>query len=112
MKVGFIGLGSMGAPMAGHLIKGGHTLYLRDIGKIPPALVAAGGIECASAADVARKADVTIIMVPLTTDVANVLFGPDGVAMVSPPVLPPSPDPRTFTPAPPRAFTFGLRRSW
>ena len=34
MQVGFIGLGAMGAPMAGHLIKAGHTLYLRDIGKI------------------------------------------------------------------------------
>jgi 2-hydroxy-3-oxopropionate reductase len=66
--------------MAGHLIKGGHTLHLRDIGRIPPNLVAAGGAECACGVDVARKADVIIIMVPLTRDVADVLFGPDGVA--------------------------------
>jgi 2-hydroxy-3-oxopropionate reductase len=80
MKVGFIGLGSMGGPMAGHLIAGGHTLYLRDVAKIPPALVAAGGTACASAAEVAREADVIIIMVPLTRDVEAVLFSPDGVA--------------------------------
>jgi len=80
MKVGFIGLGSMGGPMAGHLIAGGHTLYLRDIVKIPPALVAAGGSACTTSAGVARRADVIIIMVPLTRDVEAVLFGPDGVA--------------------------------
>jgi 2-hydroxy-3-oxopropionate reductase len=66
--------------MAGHLIKAGHTLYLRDIGKIPANLVAAGGKACASAAEVARYAEVIIIMVPRTPDVDNVLFGPDGVA--------------------------------
>ncbi|NVO15231.1 MAG: NAD(P)-dependent oxidoreductase [Rhodoplanes sp.] len=80
MQVGFIGLGSMGGPMAGHLIEGGHTLYLRDIGKIPPHLLAAGGTACATGAEVARNADVIIIMVPKTPDVATVLFGPDGVA--------------------------------
>ena len=80
MQVGFIGLGTMGAPMAGHLIKAGHTLYLRDIGKIPPQLIAAGGKVCASGAEVARNAEVIIIMVPRTPDVAAVLFGPDGVA--------------------------------
>lgn len=80
MQVGFIGLGSMGGPMAGHLIAGGHTLYLHDIGKIPPRLLAAGGTASATGAEVARKAEVIIIMVPQTRDVANVLFGPDGVA--------------------------------
>ena len=80
MQVGFIGLGSMGAPMAAHLIKAGHTLYLRDTGKIPPDLVAAGGKACASGTEVARQAEVIIIMVPRTPDVADVLFGPDGVA--------------------------------
>jgi 2-hydroxy-3-oxopropionate reductase len=66
--------------MAGHLIRAGHTLYLRDIGKIPPQLIAAGGKVCASGAEVARNAEVIIIMVPRTPDVAAVLFGPDGVA--------------------------------
>ena len=80
MQVGFIGLGSMGGRMAAHLIRAGHTLHLRDIGKIPPDLVAAGGQVCASGADVARNAEVIIIMVPQTRDVAEVLFGPDGAA--------------------------------
>jgi iron complex outermembrane receptor protein len=39
-------------------------------------------------------------------------FDPDGVGRISPPVLPDQPDPRSFTPAPPRAFTIGLRRAW
>ena len=80
MKVGFIGLGIMGTPMAAHLLKAGHKLYLRDVGKVSPDLVAAGGVVCASGAEVARNADIVIIMVPDTPDVSNVLFGPDGVA--------------------------------
>ncbi len=80
MQVGFIGLGIMGTPMAAHLLKAGHKLFLRDVGKVSPDLVAAGGVVCASAAEVARKGDVIIIMVPDTPDVANVLFGPEGVA--------------------------------
>ena len=80
MQVGFIGLGSMGGPMAGHLLKGGHTLHLRDVVKVPAQLVAAGATVCASGAEVARKSDVVIVMVPMTSDVETVLFGPDGVA--------------------------------
>ena len=79
MKVGFIGLGIMGAPMAAHLIKGGHELFLNTRRKVPGDLVAAGGVACASAAEVARKADVIITMVPDTPDVEAVLFGKGGV---------------------------------
>jgi 3-hydroxyisobutyrate dehydrogenase-like beta-hydroxyacid dehydrogenase len=43
MKVGFIGLGIMGAPMAANLIKGGHQLFLHSRSSVPPALVEAGG---------------------------------------------------------------------
>ena len=50
MKVGFIGLGIMGAPMAGHLIKGRHDLFLNTRTKVPDDLIAAGGTACASAA--------------------------------------------------------------
>jgi len=79
-KVGFIGLGIMGTPMAAHLLKAGHTLFLRDVGKISPELTTAGGTVCASGKEVAQKSDIVIIMVPDTPDVANVLFSPDGVA--------------------------------
>src|SRR5206468_391577 len=79
MKAGFIGLGIMGAPMAAHLTKGGHELFLNTRRKVPGDLVAAGGVACASAAEVARKADVIITMVPDTPDVEAVLFGKGGV---------------------------------
>jgi 2-hydroxy-3-oxopropionate reductase len=78
-KIGFIGLGVMGAPMAGHLIAAGHTLFLRTHGKVPEALVSAGGTVCASGREIAEKAEVVIIMVPDTPDVEAVLFGENGV---------------------------------
>ncbi|ACL61834.1 2-hydroxy-3-oxopropionate reductase [Methylobacterium nodulans] len=80
MDVGFIGLGIMGAPMAGHLIAGGHRLHLKSRRQVPEQLVAAGGIACKSAAEVAARSDVVILMVPDTPDVELVLFGADGVA--------------------------------
>src|SRR5438876_6975904 len=79
-NLGFIGLGIMGAPMAGHLIKGGHRVYLHSHGGIPPALTDAGGIACANGRDAAEKADVVITMVPDTPHVQDVLFGDNGVA--------------------------------
>jgi 2-hydroxy-3-oxopropionate reductase len=80
MNVGFIGLGIMGAPMAGHLIKGGHKLFLNTLNKVPDELTAAGGTACATATEVAQKADVIITMLPDTPDVEKVLFGKDGIA--------------------------------
>jgi 2-hydroxy-3-oxopropionate reductase len=80
MNVGFIGLGIMGAPMAGHLLAAGHTLYVHTIGKLPEAIAKAGAVNCANGAEVARKSEVTIIMVPDTPDVEKVLFTKDGVA--------------------------------
>jgi 2-hydroxy-3-oxopropionate reductase len=80
MKVGFIGLGIMGAPMAGHLLAGGHALFLHSLGGIPHDLLDKGGKACDSGAEVARQAEVIITMVPDTPHVEAVLFGPDGVA--------------------------------
>ncbi|MBD9641760.1 2-hydroxy-3-oxopropionate reductase [Ensifer sp. ENS07] len=80
MKIGFIGLGIMGSPMAEHLIRAGHTLFLNTRSKVPSALVEAGGSACATPAEVATKADIIILMVPDTPDVEKVLFGSDGVA--------------------------------
>ena len=79
-KVGFIGLGIMGAPMAGHLIAGGHELFLPTNRSVPKELIEAGGVGCASAKDVAGQADTIFIMVPDTPHVEQVLFGENGVA--------------------------------
>jgi len=79
-KIGFIGLGIMGTPMAGHLIDAGHEVFLYSIPSIPESLVAKGGKACGSGKDVARAAEVIITMVPDTPHVAAALFDPNGVA--------------------------------
>lgn len=79
-KIGFIGVGIMGKPMAEHLQAGGHQLYLvRHRTPLPQALLDAGAVECDSARAVATQADIIIIMVPDTPHVERVLFGEDGV---------------------------------
>jgi 2-hydroxy-3-oxopropionate reductase len=80
MNIGFIGLGIMGAPMAGHLIAAGHSLFLKTRRSVPEALLEAGGTACANAAEVAERADTIILMLPDTPDVEQVLFGAGGVA--------------------------------
>ncbi len=79
-KVGFIGLGIMGAPMAGRLIAAGHEVFLGSRSGVPDHLTAAGGTACASPRAVAEKADTIILMVPDTPHVEEVLFAKDGVA--------------------------------
>ncbi|WP_420403504.1 2-hydroxy-3-oxopropionate reductase [Nisaea sp.] len=79
-KLGFIGLGIMGKPMAEHLIAAGHEVHLNTLNQVPRSLIDAGGIACPSAAAVARAADIIFIMVPDTPQVEEVLFGADGVA--------------------------------
>ncbi|CAA0103435.1 2-hydroxy-3-oxopropionate reductase [Starkeya nomas] len=79
-KVGFVGLGIMGAPMAGHLIDAGHTLYLYDVKPVSAELTGKGGIACASGAEVAKNADIIITMVPDTPHVNAALFGENGIA--------------------------------
>ena len=80
VNIGFIGLGIMGKPMAGHLMKGGHSLFLQSRSGVPEDLVALGGCACATAQEVARQADVIITMLPDTADVEYVLFGENGIA--------------------------------
>jgi 2-hydroxy-3-oxopropionate reductase len=80
MKVGFVGLGIMGAPMAGHLIKAGHEVYLSSRSRVPQDLVSAGGTACANGKEVASQADVTFTMVPDTPHVASALFDVNGIA--------------------------------
>ena len=79
-NIGFIGLGIMGRPMAGHLLTGGHTLFVHDIAPVPQAILDAGATACTSGAEVARRADIIITMVPDTPHVEAALFGPGGVA--------------------------------
>ncbi|WP_395407994.1 2-hydroxy-3-oxopropionate reductase [Pseudoduganella sp. UC29_106] len=79
-KVGFIGLGIMGTPMASHLVKGGHTLHVHDVKPVPEELLQAGAVACASGKEVAQNSDIVIVMVPDTPHVAAVLFGENGVA--------------------------------
>ena len=76
-NIGFIGLGIMGRPMAGHLAAGGHALFIHTRKPAPADLTATA---CANAAEVARHADIIITMLPDTPDVETVLFGPGGVA--------------------------------
>jgi 2-hydroxy-3-oxopropionate reductase len=80
MKIGFIGLGTMGRPMAGHLQTAQHKLFLHDITPLPQELIDGGGVACKSGKQVAQESEIIIVMVPDTPHVDAVLFGPDGVA--------------------------------
>lgn len=80
LKIGFIGLGIMGSPMAGQLLHAGHTLYIHSRSKLPDELVEGGATVCANAQEVAKRADIVFLMLPDTPDVEKVLFGEQGVA--------------------------------
>jgi len=80
-RVGFVGLGVMGAPMARHLLSAGFPLTVHSRSAPPvEALVDEGASWAGKAADVARNADVIVTMLPDTPDVDLVLLGADGVA--------------------------------
>jgi 2-hydroxy-3-oxopropionate reductase len=79
-KIGFVGLGIMGTPMAGHLIKAGHEVFLYSLPSVPQVLRDAGGKACASGKEVAQNAEVIIVMVPDTPNVEEALFSADGIA--------------------------------
>jgi 2-hydroxy-3-oxopropionate reductase len=80
LKIGFIGLGIMGAPMANHLINAGHQLFVYTLGKMPDAIANSSATQCVSARGVAERADIIILMVPDTPDVEAALFSEKGVA--------------------------------
>jgi 2-hydroxy-3-oxopropionate reductase len=80
LKLGFVGLGIMGAPMAGHLVAAGHEVFIATRSKVPEELANSAAIICASPAEVASKANIIITMVPDTSDVEKVLFGDSGIA--------------------------------
>jgi len=81
MKIGFIGLGIMGAPMAGHLLAGGHTV-ISAVHNTQPSkdLVDAGLKVVDNFSKVAEETEIIIIMVPDTPQVEEVLFSETGVS--------------------------------
>ena len=79
MRIGFIGLGVMGVPMAQNLLAAGHTLHVHRLKERSQVLVESGAIAEDSAAAAAAGADVVILMLPDTPDVEQVLLGEDGV---------------------------------
>src|SRR5690349_24681361 len=80
MNVGFIGLGTMGAPMARNILKKGHRLIVADV--VPEAvasLAAAGATPAATPKDVAAASEIVITMLPDAPDVERVALGHDGI---------------------------------
>jgi 2-hydroxy-3-oxopropionate reductase len=81
MKVGFVGLGAMGRPMALHLLRAGHQLavWARRPESAAP-LAAAGATGCASAAELAAQSEVVISIITASADVEALALGPAGLA--------------------------------
>ena len=80
LKLGFVGLGIMGAPMADHLVNAGHEVFINTRSKVPEGLASSSAVQCSSPQEVASKADIIFTMVPDTPDVEKVLFGDKGIA--------------------------------
>ncbi len=80
MKVGFVGLGIMGHPMALNLLNGGHQLYVYGKRTCPAAVRAAGATVCDTLKSIAEQSEAIVVMVPDTPDVRDVLFATDGIA--------------------------------
>src|ERR1700736_2290177 len=80
MKIGFVGLGIMGHPMALNLIKGGHELFVYVKRRLPAEVRQAGASVCDTLKAIAERAGVVVVMVPDTPDVKSVLFDPGGIA--------------------------------
>ena len=78
MQIGFVGLGIMGRPMAHNLMKAGHQLFVYGKRTVPPE-IREGARVLDTLKAVAEQAEVVIVMVPDTPDVADVLLSPDGV---------------------------------
>lgn len=79
-KIGFIGLGNMGGPMAQNLIKAGHDLVVFDLSaEAVKAATDAGAVAAAKSADVARNVDAVVTMLPAGAHVSSVYLGEDGL---------------------------------
>ncbi|OON42053.1 2-hydroxy-3-oxopropionate reductase [Izhakiella australiensis] len=80
MKLGFIGLGIMGAPMAQRLAEAGHDLLVTSNSAVPSALLSLGAKSFETAQQVTEQSEIIFIMVPDTPHVEDVLFGENGCA--------------------------------
>ncbi|GAA2069544.1 2-hydroxy-3-oxopropionate reductase [Aeromicrobium halocynthiae] len=80
MRIGFVGLGVMGRPMATHLVQAGHEVVCTNRSRpAVDALVAAGATAADTPAEAAERVDVVITMLPDAPDVEAVVLGPDGI---------------------------------
>jgi len=80
MRLGFVGLGVQGLPLALNLLGAGHELHGFDVAEAPLAVLRdAGGTVAASVADVARASDIVFVCVATETQVDTVIAGPDGL---------------------------------
>jgi 4-hydroxybutyrate dehydrogenase / sulfolactaldehyde 3-reductase len=80
MTVGFIGLGTMGAPMARNILDKGHRLVVTDVAPAAVAsLTTAGAVAVRTTREVASASEIVITMLPDAPDVDRVAFGPDGI---------------------------------
>lgn len=80
MKIGLIGLGIMGKPMAKNLLKAGYNLTVNDLNRASVDEVVACGAKAASNAEIGEQCDVVLTMVPNSPQVKAVMLGEDGVA--------------------------------
>jgi 2-hydroxy-3-oxopropionate reductase len=78
-KVGFIGLGIMGRPMALHLLKAGYPVAVLEKNKASKELVAAGAQSFATPKAIAQHSDVVITMLPDSPEVMSIVSGTDGL---------------------------------
>jgi 2-hydroxy-3-oxopropionate reductase len=81
LHIGFIGLGIMGTPMAGHLIQAGHQLFVHTRSKVPELISSSSATQCTTAQGVAQRADIIFTMLLDTPDVEEVLLGDNGVGL-------------------------------
>lgn len=80
MRIGFLGLGIMGRPMALNLVRAGHDVVVRRDSAAAPELAAAGATAADSPRDIAAQAGLVITMLPNGPQVLEVTLGRDGVA--------------------------------
>ena len=80
MKIGFIGTGVMGTPMAKNVLSAGHslTIFARNPNKVH-ALVAQGAVLAETKQELAQKSEIIVTMLPNTPEVEEVVLGPEGI---------------------------------